>query len=51
MKNWTQRLAIFAFLGAILSSAVLVGCGGGSEDDSAAANNTTAPAGGGADAE
>lgn len=48
MKNWTQRLAIFAFLGAILSSAVLVGCGGGDGDgDTATANNTTtAPAGG-----
>jgi hypothetical protein len=41
MKNWTQRLAIFAFLGAILSSAVLVGCGGGDEGDGAATNNAT----------
>ncbi len=33
MKNWTQRFAIFAVLGAILSSAMLVGCGGSSEDE------------------
>jgi hypothetical protein len=42
MKNWTQRLAIFAFLGAILSSAVLVGCGGGGDEDSANTTPTTA---------
>jgi len=42
MKNWMQRLAVFAVLGAILSSAVLVGCGGGGDDDSAA--NNAAPA-------
>jgi hypothetical protein len=44
MKNWTQRLAIFAFLGAILSSAVLVGCGGGGDEDTANTTPTTAAA-------
>ena len=40
--NWMSRIAIFAVLGAILSSAVLVGCGGGDADDSnAATTNTT----------
>ena len=35
MNNWINRLAIFAVVGAILSSAVLVGCGGNAEDDTA----------------
>lgn len=30
--NWMSRIAIFAVLGAILSSAVLVGCGGGGDE-------------------
>ncbi|HEX8464529.1 MAG TPA: hypothetical protein VF627_07915 [Abditibacterium sp.] len=38
MKNWIQRLALFAVVGAVLSSAVLAGCGGGDEDT---ATNTT----------
>ena len=42
MKNWTQRLAIFAVLGAILSSAILVGCGGSSDDTANATNNAPA---------
>ncbi|PQV65422.1 hypothetical protein B1R32_101163 [Abditibacterium utsteinense] len=40
MKNWTQRFAVFAVLGAILSSAMLVGCGGG-DDESANSTTTT----------
>ncbi|BCM89952.1 hypothetical protein IAD21_01803 [Abditibacteriota bacterium] len=37
--NWMSRIAIFAVLGAILSSAVLVGCSsGGDEDNNAPAN-------------
>ena len=40
--NWMSRIAIFAVLGAILSSAVLVGCGGSGEDDTNAATNTAA---------
>lgn len=36
MNNWTQRLAIFAVLGAILSSAMLVGCGGSSDEGTSA---------------
>lgn len=48
MKNWTQRLAIFAVLGAILSSAMLVGCGGPSDEGGTAANTTSNAAGGGA---
>ena len=43
MNNWINRLAIFAVVGAILSSAVLVGCGGGDDDADTAVNNT-APA-------
>lgn len=41
MNSWMKRFAIFAVLGAILSSAVLVGCGGGGGDDTA---NNAAPA-------
>ncbi len=37
--NLMSRIAIFAVLGAILSSAVLVGCGGNNADDT-----TNAPA-------
>ncbi len=36
MKNWTTRFAVFAVLGAILSSAMLVGCGGKTEDENTA---------------
>ena len=49
MKNWTQRFAVFAVLGAILSSAMLVGCGGGDGDDAATANNAAAATEGGDD--
>ena len=44
MNNWINRLAIFAVVGAILSSAVLVGCGGNSDDTAANATTNTAPA-------
>lgn len=47
MNNWINRLAIFAVVGAILSSAVLVGCGGNNADEDTttnAATNTAAPA-------
>ncbi len=40
MNNWINRLAIFAVVGAILSSAVLVGCGGNAAEDDTAANST-----------
>ena len=40
MNNWTQRLAIFAVLGAILSSAMLVGCGGGEEETTTTTTTT-----------
>ena len=46
MKNWMSRLAIFAVLGAVLSSTVLVGCGGGDDAD---ADATATPAAAGAD--
>ena len=46
MKNWTQRFAVYAVLGAILSSAMLVGCGGGEEEDTATANNAVPATGG-----
>ena len=45
MKNWTQRFAIFAVLGAILSSAMLVGCGGGEEDGGTTNNAANAAVG------
>jgi hypothetical protein len=41
MNNWMSRIAIFAVLGAILSSAVLVGCGG--SDDSSGGNSAMSP--------
>ena len=45
MNNWINRLAIFAVVGAILSSAVLVGCGGSNADeDTNAATVNKAPA-------
>ena len=46
MNNWINRLAIFAVVGAILSSAVLVGCGNKAEDDTTTNAANTAPAGG-----
>lgn len=39
MNNWMSRIAIFAVLGAILSSAVLVGCGNSGGDDNTAGGN------------
>lgn len=39
-KNWITRFALFAILGSVLSSALLVGCGGGDEEDATA--NTAA---------
>ena len=33
MNNWINRLAIFAVVGAILSSAIMVGCGNNSDED------------------
>ena len=52
MNNWINRLAIFAVVGAILSSTVLVGCGSKAEDDTAGngpamANAAPEPADGG----
>lgn len=44
MNNWINRLAIFAVVGAILSSAVLVGCGGSSDEDTNAVANVAKPA-------
>jgi len=40
MNNWMSRIAIFAVIGAILSSAVLVGCGSGDTGDSTNAATT-----------
>ncbi len=37
----TNRFALLAVLGAVLGSALIMGCGGGAEEDTAAANNTT----------
>lgn len=42
MNNWISRIAIFAVLGAILSSAVLVGCSGNNADDNTATGNGAA---------
>jgi hypothetical protein len=36
----TNRFALLAVLGAVLGSALIMGCGGGAEDDTAATNNT-----------
>ncbi len=36
MNNWINRFAIFAVVGAILSSAVLVGCAGDAEEEAPA---------------
>ena len=41
MNNWINRLAIFAVVGAILSSAVLVGCGGNNADEDTTGNGMT----------
>ena len=48
MNNWMNRLAILAVVGAILSSALMVGCGNSADDDTTAANtaNVVAPAAG-----
>ncbi len=42
--NWMSRIAIFAVLGAILSSVVLVGCGGNNAEDNSAAAPANKPA-------
>ena len=44
MNNWINRLAIFAVVGAILSSAVLVGCGPKADDTAADVNAASANA-------
>jgi hypothetical protein len=49
MQNWMQRLAIFAVLGAVLSSAVLMGCGGGDAEGEATGTATPAADAGGGD--
>jgi hypothetical protein len=36
----TNRFALLAVLGAVLGSALIMGCGGGAEEDTAATNNT-----------
>ena len=41
MNNLTKRFAIFLVLGALLSSALLVGCGSKSEDESTTTNTAT----------
>ena len=33
MKNWTSRFVILMVAGAIMCSALMVGCGGKTEDD------------------
>ena len=47
----TNRFALLAVLGAVLGSALIMGCGGGAEDDTAAANNTAGAGGGDAETE
>jgi hypothetical protein len=45
----TNRFALLAVLGAVLSSALIMGCGGGAEDDTATTNTAnSADAGAGA---
>jgi len=41
MNNWMSRIAIFAVIGAILSSAVLVGCGGNTDEGTTNSTTTT----------
>ncbi len=45
--NWMSRITIFAILGAILSSAVLVGCGGGDAEETTATNTSAMNTAGG----
>ncbi len=35
MKNWMSRFAVLMVAGAIMGSALMVGCGGKSEDETA----------------
>lgn len=45
MKNWTSRFAVLMVAGAIMCSALMVGCGGNSEEEGATnAVNNAAPA-------
>ena len=41
----TNRFALLAVLGAVLGSALIMGCGGGAEDDTAATNTANAAGG------
>jgi hypothetical protein len=42
MKNWMNRFAILTVLGAVLGSALVMGCGGGdTETTTNSANGTT----------
>jgi len=41
MKNWTSRFVVLMVAGAIMGSALMVGCGGGSSDDTSNAPATT----------
>jgi hypothetical protein len=41
----TNRFALLAILGAVLGSALIMGCGGGDTGDDAATNNTANAAG------
>jgi hypothetical protein len=41
MKNWTSRFAVLMVAGAIMCSAMIVGCGGGDDEDTTNTTNTT----------
>ena len=40
MKNWTSRFVVLMFAGAVMCSALMVGCGGKTEDDTSNAPTT-----------
>jgi hypothetical protein len=44
MSNWLGRFAILTVLGALLCSALVVGCGGGGDADDAASDTNAANA-------
>ena len=41
MSNWFGRFAILTVVGALLCSALVVGCGGGGDEGGGDAENTT----------
>ncbi len=42
MKNWTSRFVVLMVAGAIMCSALMVGCGGGNSDGTATSGSAPA---------